>query len=285
MGKVIGALAGLIATAVFAVAAAELLGGETGVDLLAGAKPLLPDAVVSWLALAPLASGEGAPMWRAPIVGVAVAAGAAGGLLLLVTARLSAVLLWLAFLLLLGVLVGQDLGVTGAWSEAFVPERRADLVARSGVLGTALLFALIANVVTGARRPEEHADFGRGDLQGRVVDLRDRLRAEPISRLEDAPLAPSPPARRARPPEPAPAADRAPEPLPPEPPPSAREPLRDLDRTREPSIDRQDLDAPEDLERGDREYPGASEPRDRAPAEREDERDELLDADLAPAKT
>jgi hypothetical protein len=230
MGKVIGALVGLIATALYAVAAAELLGGETGVDLLAGLKTLLPDDVLAWLARAPLASPEGAPMWRAPIAGVAIAAGAAGGLLLLVTARLSAVLLWLSFLLFLGVLVGQDLGVTGAWSGALEPAQRPDLIARGGVLAAAFVFALIANIVTGEPKPAE-PEIEHHDLRDRADDLRQRLRAQAARGAEEPP--PEPPARRARPPEPRQAAaPLAPE----EPQPAPREPRRerDLDRMREP---------------------------------------------------
>jgi hypothetical protein len=252
MGKVLGALIGPIAVAAYALAAAELLRGETGVELLGALKAQLPEDVLAWIARSPLASGEGAPAWRTVVVGLAVGAGAAGGLLLTVGARTSAVLLWLAFLLFLGVLVGQDLVLAGALPD-FDIER---LVPIGGVLGASFLLALIANFATAGRRDNPGDDGGDYD---RAARMRERLRSDPpVGRTEPTPRGeewPEPKRRAARSEPPPPereAAAEPPEPPAPDDPPREREALRD-----EPP-DRREPDAPDD----DR--------RDHAPSEAEE---------------
>jgi hypothetical protein len=180
MGKVVGALVGLVAVVAYAVAAAEFLRGETGVELLGAVKSQLPDSILVWIARAPFASGEGAPMWRPVIMGVTIGAGAAGALFLMVGARLSAVLLWLAFLLFLGVLAGQDLVLGGGFSFADAPR----LIAIAGVLGASFLFAVIANAATAGPREEP----GPRELD-RADHIRERLRAEPVRPVRELPRA------------------------------------------------------------------------------------------------
>jgi hypothetical protein len=176
MGKVVGALVGLVAAAAYALAAAELLRGETGVDLLAAARAAAPENVLAWIARVPLAGVEGAPMWRPVVMAVAVGSGAVGGLFLIVGARLSAVFLWLAFMLLLGVLVGQDVLLGGSYESLSDPR----LVAGGAALGAAFVFAAIANIVTARPReePDGARDFERAEL------VRERLRSDPPPRRE-----------------------------------------------------------------------------------------------------
>lgn len=215
MGRVIGALIGLLATAVYAVGAAELLQGETGTDVLGPVRAYLPDIVQAWLTRIPLEAAEGAPAWRTVVMSIALGAGIAGGLFLIVRARLSAVMLWLTFLLLLGVFVGQDLGVAGGYETATLE----GMIPIAGTLVAALLFAIIANMVTAPPpREEEPARFENADR------VRDLIRSDTPPARRRSPFAepdPEPAPRRADPDEPAPEpAAREPEPQrPAEPPP------------------------------------------------------------------
>ncbi len=198
MGHVIAVFVGLIATAVYAVGAAELLLGETGVDLLEAARTRVPPDALVWLTRVPLEAPEGAPAWRTIVISIALASGLAGSLFLIVKARLSAVLLWLSFLLLLGVLVGQDLVV----AQGFASANQQQLITLGGTLGAALIFALIANIVTSKPREEDEPAPVVGYAQAERV--RELIRSDGPPRRRSPFADPDPPpARRASDPEPA----------------------------------------------------------------------------------
>ena len=151
MGRVVGALFGLAALAAFGFGAAEMFRATGGEDLLAPLGSYVPPEIWVWRDRIPFAGAEDAPPWRDTILWIALGVGALGGLLLLLGARLSAMLLWLAFLLLGGVLIGQDLILGGGIETIDQPT----LIAGGAAIGATLLLALIGQLATGVRRSED----------------------------------------------------------------------------------------------------------------------------------
>src|SRR5262249_9215595 len=145
MAKVVGALVGLLAAALYALAAAQILRGEAIIDLLTPLAARLPADFATWIDRAPFAAA-GAPGWRPIVLGLAVGPGGFGGL----RWRLSATLLWLAFMLLVGVLVGQDLVLAHGLSlqQGLAATDQAHLVALGVALGLPMVFAGAAHMAT-----------------------------------------------------------------------------------------------------------------------------------------
>ncbi len=166
-----------------------------------GAAPALPGFIpASWAeAVGAVVLGDvEALMWRDALWAAAAGLGALGGLLLIFKARLSAVLLWLSFLLAAGVFLGVDMYMGDGAIGYQTPVDQL----RIGIVGAAFLFAVIAQ-------------FSTGD-DGYAPPVAAAAAAAP----RPAPAAEAPPPAR---PEPAPAPEPVAEPTP-EP---APEPVRD----------------------------------------------------------
>ncbi|MGD2132035.1 MAG: hypothetical protein PVI23_04535 [Maricaulaceae bacterium] len=202
MKRVIGGLFGLIALAVYAAAASELGVTFLEQDLRAQYLPESPyvEAALYWLAQTPIVWGESPEFWRTPLMGAALGAGVVGGFFLVFGARVAAVFLWLAFLLLGGVFIGHDV----VMAKAYETEPPLMLMLGAGALAVSFVFALIGQAATNR---EDDYDVG-----------------PPLSDAYAAPAAAAPVAA-APAPEPAPAPAPRPRPAPPPPPEPEPEPV------------------------------------------------------------
>jgi hypothetical protein len=188
MAKVVGALVGLLAAALYALAAAQILRGEAVVDLLTPLTARLPVDVAAWIDRAPFIA-TAAPGWRPIVLAIAAGAGGFGGLLLIVGSRVSATLLWLAFMLVLGVLVGQDLLLAHGLSieQGLAALDRPHLVALGLALGLSLFVAGAAHIAT-APAEEKVDDLLDLGLYERAQHVRDLLRASLDAPATAAPM-------------------------------------------------------------------------------------------------